>query len=103
VTQNVMLFWPMIGWTVGGAVILIVFALFLALPHRPRILPGSEGHRDKDDESVHETIRPDGYIDSFSREIEEAGGSLPPVVRIALPGILLWWLLYLILYWAERS
>jgi hypothetical protein len=103
VTQNVMPLWSAVGWMAGGAFILLLFALFLALPHRPRILPGSSGHRNKDDETVHETIRPDGYIDSFSREIEEAGGSLPPVVRIALPGILLWWLVYLILFWTERS
>jgi hypothetical protein len=86
----------------GSAFVLFVFALALALPHRPKTLPGSSGHRDKADESIHEEIRPDGYIDDFAGEIEEAGGSVPWVVAIAVPAILLWWLIYLILFWTPR-
>lgn len=95
-TSNV--FGELVG-IVGGAAILFLFALTLALPHRARKLPGSEGHRE-DESGEHEIIRADGYIDSFARVIEEAGGGLPPVVQLFLPGILLWWLLYLILNWA---
>ena len=47
----------------------------------------------------HEDVRPDGYIDSFNKEIEEAGGGLPWVVLIALPGVLIAWVVYLILQW----
>jgi hypothetical protein len=100
-TQNVLQVWPEIVAIVGGAVVLLLFALTVALKHRPSILPGSSGHREEE-EGEHEVIRPDGYIDSFAKEIEEAGGSLPPVVKLALPGILLWWLIYLILNWIQR-
>jgi len=101
-TQNVLQLVPQVIGIVISALVLFVFALTIALPHRPKVLPGSSGHRDLADQSVHEEIRPDGYIDSFGKEIEEAGGALPLVVKLAIPGILLWWLLYLILYWAPR-
>ena len=101
-TQNVLQLVPQVIGIVISALVLFVFALTIALPHRPKVLPGSSGHRDPADQSVHEEIRPDGYIDSFGKEIEEAGGALPLVVKLAIPGILLWWLLYLILYWAPR-
>lgn len=101
-TQNVLQVWPEVVAIVGGAAVLLLFALTVALKHRPSILPGSSGHREEEEEGEHEVIRPDGYIDSFAKEIEEAGGSLPPVVKLALPGILLWWLIYLILNWIQR-
>jgi hypothetical protein len=101
-TQHVLRLWPQIAWVACGAVVLLLFALAVALPHRPKVLPGSSGHREARDESIHEEIRPDGYIDSFARDIEEAGGGLPLVVRIALPGVFLWWLIYLIVFWTER-
>ncbi len=101
-TQNVLELYPQIVSVVLGAAVLLLFAVIVALPHRSRVLPGSSGHRDGDDESVHEEIRPDGYIDSFAGQIEEAGGGLPPLVRLALPGVLLWWLIYLILNWTQR-
>jgi hypothetical protein len=101
-TQHVLEIWPQIAGVVGGVAVLFLFALAVALPHRSRMLPGSSGHREGDDEPVHEEIRPDGYIDSFAKDIEEAGGGLPTVVRIALPGVLLWWLIYLIVFWTER-
>jgi hypothetical protein len=101
-TQNALQVGPEILWIVLGAVILLLFGLTLALPHRPKTLPGSSGHREKEAEAEHEEIHPDGYIDSFAGEIEEAGGGLPPVVKLALPGIILWWLIYLILNWTPR-
>jgi hypothetical protein len=55
-----------------------------------------------EEDGGHEEIRGDGLIDSFSGEIEEAGGGMPLVVKIALPGILLWWLIYLIINWAQH-
>ena len=102
-TQNSLQIWPEILGIASGAVVLLLFGLTVALKqHRPRPLPGSSGHREAEEEGEHEVIRPDGYIDSFANTIEEAGGGFPPVVRIALPGILLWWLIYLILNWAPR-
>lgn len=99
-TQSVMSVPMELIYTFGGALILTVFAVTLAVPHRVRVLPGSSGHRDGAAES--EEILADGYIDSFAGEIEEAGGGLPLIVRIALPGIILWWLAYLILYWTPK-
>ena len=101
-TQNVMNLSSEIVWIAVGASILFLFALAIAVPHRAKTLPGSQGHRAKEEETEHEEIHPDGYIDSFAGEIEEAGGGLPVVVRIALLGILLWWLFYLILNWTPR-
>jgi hypothetical protein len=101
-TQNVLELYPQIISVVLGAAVLLLFAVIVALPHRSKVLPGSSGHREEDEESVHEEIRPDGYIDSFAGQIEEAGGGLPPLVRLALPGVLLWWLIYLIVNWTQR-
>jgi hypothetical protein len=101
-TQNELQLWPEI-LTVGfGALVLLLFGLALALPHRATRLPGSSGHREREAEVEHEEIRADGYIDSFAGDIEEAGGGLPLVVKLALPGIILWWLIYLILNWTPR-
>jgi hypothetical protein len=101
-TQNVLQIWPEILGVAVGALILFLFALTVALPHRTKSLPGSSGHREEGEEGVHEEIRADGYIDSFNNTIEEAGGALPLIVRLAIPGIIIWWLIYLILNWTPR-
>jgi len=101
-TENVLDFWSQILSVVAGAVVLLVFALVVALPHRPKVLPGSQGHRDESEQPGHEVIRADGFIDGFAKLIAEAGGSMPWIIRLALPGILLWWLLYLIYNWTPR-
>lgn len=101
-TQNVTRLWPEIFGVVASMVVLFLFALAIALPSRPKVPPGIRGHREESEETPHEEIRPDGYIDSFAKEIEEAGGGLPVVLKLALPGILLWWLLYLIINWVQR-
>jgi hypothetical protein len=101
-TQNVVPLWSEIFTVLGAMAALLLFGLAIALPSRPKIPPGFRGHRKASEETQHEEIRADGYIDSFSKEIEEAGGGLPVVVKIALAGVLLAWLLYLILNWAPR-
>jgi hypothetical protein len=93
--ENTLDLWNEVVWVVAGAVVLMLFAITVAIKHRPNTLPGSSGHRAKDD-AGHEEIRPDGYIDSFAGVIEEAGGGMPPVVKLALPGILIWFVAYLI-------
>lgn len=97
-TQNIASAAQIASWVAAGAAILFVFAVTIVWPHRPKQLPGSSGHRDE----AEEVIRPDGYIDGFAGEIEEAGGGLPMVVKLAIPGVLLLWLVYLILYWTPR-
>jgi hypothetical protein len=99
VTQNALRMGPEIIGIVVGAVVLLIFALTFALPLRSRILPGSRGHREPEEDGHHEDVRPDGYIDGFNKEIEEAGGGLPWVVLIALPGVLIVWVVYLVLQW----
>jgi hypothetical protein len=84
---------------VSGIIVLGLFALAIALPQGSKPSPGHKGHRSIEDDTGQEEIRGDGYIDSFAGEIEEAGGGLPPVVKLALPGVLLWWLIYLIINW----
>jgi hypothetical protein len=98
-TQNALRVGPEIIGIIVGALVLLVFALAFALPLRSRIVPGSSGHRDPEDDGEHEDVRPDGFIDSFNREIEEAGGGLPWVVLIAVPAVLIVWVLYLVLHW----
>lgn len=100
-TQNTLNVGAEIVWIFGGAAVLFLFALTVAMRHRPGVLPGSSGHR-KEQDGEHEEIHADGYIDSFAGEIEEAGGGLPPILKLALPGIILWWLIYLIWNWTPR-
>jgi hypothetical protein len=99
VTQNTLHAWPEIIGIVAGAVVLLVFALTFALPARSRTKPASKGHRDEAGDGNHEDVRPDGYIDSFSGEIEEAGGGLPWVVIVAVVGVLLFWVVYIVVRW----
>jgi hypothetical protein len=85
-----------------AAVILLLFAISVALPLHGRTRPGSSGHRKPEDDIGHEDVQPDGFIDSFSKEIEEAGGGLPPLVKYTIPAILIWYVFYLITNWAPR-
>jgi hypothetical protein len=100
-TKNLLEFWTELFWVGGGALLLIIFALTLGIQrHRIKSLPGSRGHRLKEDEAAeHEHIRADGYIDSFGKDIEEAGGGLPLVLKTFFVLIPIWWVLYLVLYW----
>jgi hypothetical protein len=100
-TVNEVSLWSEILGVAGGAFALLLFGILLAIPHRVGILPGSRGHRNRKDEE-NEIIAPDGYIDDYNNHvIEEAGGALPIIIRVALPGIILWWLLYLIFNWVQ--
>jgi hypothetical protein len=99
VTQNSLLIFEEIVAVVAGAIVLLVFAVGVAIPLRHKVPPGLKGHREEEEEGEAEVIRADGYIDSFAGVIEEAGGALPVIVRIAIPSILLWWLIYMIYNW----
>ena len=92
-TRNALLLWPEILGIVGGGIILLLFGLALAIPHRAGVRPGSRGRREE--EGGHEVVKPDGYIDSFGGVIEEGGGAFPPVVWLLLVGIIAWWVVYL--------
>ncbi len=100
---------------------LFLFAFTLGLPYITGLQAAQRGRRQRDrgemqqaglaqrrsgaavqDEGP-EVIRPDGFIDSFAETIEEAGGGLPPVVAIAVAGTLLWYILYVIIFWAPKG
>ena len=98
-TQNALHVGPEIIGIVVGAVVLLVFAFAFALPTRSRDPPRQQRSPREEDDGRHEDVRPDGYIDSFNREIEEAGGGLPWVVFIAVPAVLIAWVVYLVLHW----
>lgn len=101
-TDNVLQIQPEMLAVLGGSVVLFLFALALGLSHHSKTLPGSSGHRPAEEGGENEEIHADGYIDSFAGKIEEAGGGMPPVVKLAIPGVLIWWLLYLILNWTPK-
>jgi hypothetical protein len=86
---------------VGAVSAIGVLTFALSVRHKPGVLPGSKGHREEGD-TEHERIRADGYIDSFSSDIEEAGGGLPLVVRLSTVGFFVWFVLYLVLFWSPR-
>ena len=86
---------------IGAFAGFLIFTYALVIQHRPRVLPGSKGHRDIDD-TEHEEIRADGYIDSFSKTIEEAGGGVPLVVKLAVVFFLTWFVVYLVAFWSPH-
>jgi len=82
-----------------GTVVLVLAALSFSFKHHARTQPGSSGHRPAEQLEDTERISPDGYIDSFSGLIEEAGGSLPPIGWVIVGVILVAYVAYLILFW----
>ncbi len=111
-TANGLSIWGELIAVVGGGLILLIFSIFFSAASRQiktppglagrRTTPGDQEHHDEKQEAEGgETVRADGYIDSFAGKIEEAGGGPPLLVKIALVGIPLWWLLYMILNWSQ--
>ena len=100
-TKNILDFWNELIWVAAGAAILFIFGLTVSLHHRIKKLPGRSGHRKEGYFKEHESIRADGYIDSFGKVIEEAGGGLPLVVKVFFIIIPVWWVLYLIFNWTQ--
>lgn len=98
-TANLINVFSELVWIFASIAVLLVFAVVIVLRSHARVPPGSSGHRDARDEGGHEEVRGDGYIDTFAGDIAEAGGGLPPIVKLAVPAVLLSWLLYLVLNW----
>jgi hypothetical protein len=100
---------------------LFFFAMTLGLPYITGVQAAQRGHRQKEHgEAEHagleqrrrgegaqdegpEVVTPDGFVDSFAETIEEAGGGLPPVVAITVVGVILWYIIYVIIFWAPRG
>ncbi len=86
---------------VVGGFALMLFGVLLAINVKHTNKPaGRRGHRQASDRGTDEPVTSDGLIDSFAGIVEEAGGSLPPLVTAALIIIPLWWLLYMIINWS---
>ncbi len=110
-TANVLNIWGELIGIVAGGLIFLIFGVFLPAASRQiTTLPGSSGPRKKTanaqrsedtEEEGGETVRADGYIDSFAGTIEEAGGGPPLLVKIALVGIPVWMIIYAILNWSQ--
>jgi hypothetical protein len=90
--------------------VLLLFALtFSPLVYRPKTPSGAalertgptkkEQHNVNGQDAGGETVRADGYIDSFAGLVEEAGGSLPLIVSVFTIGLLVWWAAYLVIEW----
>jgi hypothetical protein len=100
---------------------LFFWAMTLGLPYITGLQAAQRGHRQKErgeaqqagleqrqrggmtqDEGP-EVVGPDGFVDSFAETIEEAGGGLPPVVAITVIGVIIWYIVYVIIFWAPRG
>ncbi|TDB36822.1 MAG: hypothetical protein D9V44_09940 [Actinobacteria bacterium] len=97
--KNVLDVWGELMAISIGTVVLVLAALAFSFKHHARTQPGSSGHRPPEQQEDAERISPDGYIDSFSGLIEEAGGSLPPIGWVIVGLILVSYVAYLILFW----
>ncbi len=53
-------------------------------------------------EVADEKHRPGGVIDVFNKNVEEGEGKLPILAWVALIGVPIWWLSYLIIYWNKH-
>jgi hypothetical protein len=87
---------------VAGIVALLGGALALAVRHRMKVHAGSAGHRPEGEDADYERVGPDGYIDSFSGSVGEAGGSLPVVAKVIFAVVAVSYFAYLILFWQPR-
>jgi hypothetical protein len=101
-TQNATQIVPEIIWITVGFGILLLFGVAIAVRTRRDALPGSRGRREASGKLDVEEIRPEGFIESFSNDVDSGRAGLPLVLKIAVPGVLLWWLLYLIFNWTQR-
>ncbi len=98
--KNVLDIWGEIMAIAIGTGVLALGALAFSFKHRARTQPGSSGHRPAEQAEETERISPDGYIDSFSGLIEEAGGSLPPIGWVIAGVVLVAYVAYLVLFWS---
>jgi hypothetical protein len=85
---------------IAGAIVLLGAALAFAFKyHATTDKAGASGHRPEGQVKEAEITRPDGFIDSFSGVISEAGGGIPFMASIIMITALVSWLVYLILFW----
>ncbi len=98
--DNVLQLGPELFSVIAGTIVLLGAALAFAFKYRATSdKAGERGHRPADQTREAEIARPDGFIDSFSGVISEAGGGIPFMASIIMVTALISWLVYLIVFW----
>ena len=98
--DNVLQVGPEVFSVIAGTIVLLAAALAFAFKYdAARDKAGASGHRPEDQAKEAEIARPDGFIDSFSGVISEAGGGIPLMASIVMIATFVFWLTYLILFW----
>lgn len=98
--DNVLNVGPEVFSVIAWTVVLLAAALTFAFKyHATSDKAGVRGTRPAEEAQKGEIVRPDGFIDSFSGVISEAGGGVPITATIIMIAIFATWLLYLILNW----
>lgn len=98
--DNVLQIGPELFSVLAGTLVLFGAALAFAFKYRATTdKAGASGHRPADQTEEAEITRPDGFIDSFSGVISEAGGGIPFMASIIMITVFASWLVYLILFW----
>jgi hypothetical protein len=100
VPDNVLRVGPEILSVVAWTIVLLAAALTFAFKyHATSDKAGASGPRPTDEAHKGEIVRPDGFIDTFSGVISEAGGGVPRTATIIMIAVFATWLGYLILNW----
>ena len=98
--DNVLQIGPEIFSVIAGTIVLFGAALAFAFKYRATAeKAGASGHRPAGQMEDAEIVRPDGFIDSFSGVISEAGGGIPFMASVIMIVALVSWFVYLIAFW----
>jgi hypothetical protein len=84
----------------AGTIVLFGASLAFAFKHRATHADaGSSGHRSADAEEDTERVSPDGFIDSFSGVVSEAGGGMPIIGWVIIGTVAVCYFVYLFIHW----
>ena len=98
--DNVLRIGPEIYAVVAGMVVLLGASLAFAFKYSATSdKAGVRGTRPADQVKEAEIARPDGFIDSFSGVISEAGGGIPFMATVIILVVLVSYFAYLFVNW----
>ena len=98
--DNVLRVGPELFSVLAWTIVLFGAALTFAFKYRATSdKAGVRGTRPAAEAQKGEIVRPDGFIDSFSGVISEAGGGVPITATIIMLVVLATWFFYLVLNW----
>ena len=93
-------------WIVFATAVFLVWSIAAALEmssaRRRRKASSEKGGLVDSAPVADEKHRPGGVIDVFNKNVEEGEGRLPILAWVALIGVPIWWLSYLIIYWNKH-